>query len=840
MTMIIRATIALLAVSIAGCGGGGGGDGEVLAGKQAVYPVGGTLTFTNTTAGQPTPTVTLVNLVNNRSLSLTNTGSFTFESLPTGAGYQLAVQPQPAGFACSVSNGNNQVNGAAVSNVAVTCRAGDFSVGGTVTGLGTGNPGLVVGNNGNTLNISADGPFSFTVSNGAAYNVHIATAHGHYQCVLRNPSGTQVSAVTGTVNAAHVEGISIVCATAVNVSVFGLGANNPGLSLVNSYGTDGSNATRTDESLTVQGDGAVSFATRLPFGRAYTVNVSGTGHPDYNCAVANGNGTTGAAVVTIAVNCTAPAALTLVGSTPGDGATNVALRGLPQITFAAGIQSTTAHSGSVYLSNAFGSEATSLDILGPTVVLNPAQRLIPSTAYVLTVTSALRGVQKQRLPSPLTLSFTTGSGWSAAQSVGTNVLGANFQNYRENDTPQIAFLAGGDALAAWSVPSFTRQCEPPPDQNFCWYDESGMTVYFSRLTAGSQTWSAPQPMTPAVSAAAGFRIASDGVGNALFVLRNGSTLTERRYSTGLWTGAINVDTGGRAVTDISELVTDGNGNAHLIVLANDGVAASVYAHRYTFSTGIWNTPTPLESNATPAAYPALAAAGGRAIASWTHIDTYPATTLNVSRFSGTAWDATPTVIASSDAATNYLFDSRLAFDIGGYATVIWTQGAGNLTYDLYAKRFIVGTGWEASQSTLDTFSNYIGNMSVAYATNGNAYASWTQYDGSATNLYVSKQINGVWSMLPAPEAAAGAIYDAKLIVDWSDNAIVAWTQAANGSTHLFANQYTARANSWSSPHQVETAVGTTSFPALALNPATNNALAVWLKGAAVSSARFGD
>jgi len=64
-----------------------------------------------------------------------NSAGFTLPTpVPFGGAFAVTVQAQPTGLTCSVAGGSGTV-AAAVSSVAVTCSPNAFSVGGSITGL---------------------------------------------------------------------------------------------------------------------------------------------------------------------------------------------------------------------------------------------------------------------------------------------------------------------------------------------------------------------------------------------------------------------------------------------------------------------------------------------------------------------------------------------------------------------------------------------------------------------------------------------------------------------------------------------------------------------------------
>src|SRR2546430_3163445 len=96
-------------------------------------------------------------------LTVSADGSFTFSApVAQGSPYAVTVLAQPAGQSCSVANGSGTVAEANITNVAVTCAANTFTVGGTISGLsGT---VLLQNNGGDNLTISVNGGFAFSAA----------------------------------------------------------------------------------------------------------------------------------------------------------------------------------------------------------------------------------------------------------------------------------------------------------------------------------------------------------------------------------------------------------------------------------------------------------------------------------------------------------------------------------------------------------------------------------------------------------------------------------------------------------------------------------------------------
>jgi uncharacterized repeat protein (TIGR03803 family) len=147
-------------------------------------------------------------LVNGSDTLAVNSGASSF-TMPTAVAYTSAyavtVQTQPTGLSCSVSNSSGTMGSAAVSDIAVTCSANTYTVGGTITGLTAG--GLVLLDNGGDATTLSANATQFTMNTGVAYGSAYAVT------VQTPPAGLvcSVSNGTGTMGAADVTNVSIAC-----------------------------------------------------------------------------------------------------------------------------------------------------------------------------------------------------------------------------------------------------------------------------------------------------------------------------------------------------------------------------------------------------------------------------------------------------------------------------------------------------------------------------------------------------------------------------------------------------------------------------------------------------
>src|ERR1700734_390491 len=183
-------------------------------------------------------------------------------------------------------------------------HASDFTIGGTVSGVTSGNSGTLLDNGGNSLKVTANGKFTFTtaLANGAAYSVTVGTEPTGETCT--------VTAGSGTVGTANVTTVKVACKATTHT----IGGTASGL-------LTGRSVTLLDNggsTLKVAKNGAFTFKTALASGAAYKVTV-GTQAAGETCTVTKGSGTVGTSNVTnVAVACT-PNTYTIGGKLSGLG-----------------------------------------------------------------------------------------------------------------------------------------------------------------------------------------------------------------------------------------------------------------------------------------------------------------------------------------------------------------------------------------------------------------------------------------------------------------------------------------------------------------------------------------
>ncbi|WP_129781749.1 choice-of-anchor tandem repeat GloVer-containing protein [Peristeroidobacter soli] len=145
-----------------------------------------------------------------------NATSFT---MPTAVAfssrYAVVVATQPTNFMCTVSNGAGTMGAGPVTDIAVTCAQTAFTLGGSISGLGSN--GLILANGSDTLAVLANAA-TFTmpaaIAKGASYEISVVSNPAAVRCTVSNKSGVavpggatsnlDVSCVPATVSAWHV------------------------------------------------------------------------------------------------------------------------------------------------------------------------------------------------------------------------------------------------------------------------------------------------------------------------------------------------------------------------------------------------------------------------------------------------------------------------------------------------------------------------------------------------------------------------------------------------------------------------------------------------------------
>jgi hypothetical protein len=166
-----------------------------------------------------------------------------------------------------------------------------YTIGGSVSGLGSGLSVVLQDNGGDNLTVSANGSFTFAtkVASSGAYAVTILTQPTGQTCTATGASGTATANVTS---------VAVACTTNTP-QAFTIGGSVTGLATSTSLVLQDNGG----DNLTVSATGSFMFATQVASGSAYAVTIL-TQPTGQTCTVAQGSGTVNAAAVTtVSVTC---------------------------------------------------------------------------------------------------------------------------------------------------------------------------------------------------------------------------------------------------------------------------------------------------------------------------------------------------------------------------------------------------------------------------------------------------------------------------------------------------------------------------------------------------------
>ncbi len=281
------------------CGGGGGASG-----RAASFSIGGTVA--GLSVGE---TVTLANNATD-TVVVSASGSFSFASpVVENGSYAVTVVTQPLGQVCAVSGARGTQVLFNITTVGVSCVTENFTIGGVVSGLSSGQQVTLLNNGGSSSLVAAGGAFQFATPTAyhSGYQVTVGTQPTHEVCSVTHGSNPSITANVSTIAVS-----CVIDRYPIAVTVGGL-LSGQQLTLSNN-GAD---------SLTVTQNGPVFFQSSVPFGGSYAVTVSAQPNTQ-TCNLFKGSGTgVSAAITDIRVRC-APLVVNAWGDslTAGAGTSN--------------------------------------------------------------------------------------------------------------------------------------------------------------------------------------------------------------------------------------------------------------------------------------------------------------------------------------------------------------------------------------------------------------------------------------------------------------------------------------------------------------------------------------
>jgi hypothetical protein len=364
--------------------------------------------------------------------------------------------------------------------------------------------------------------------------------------------------------------------------------------------------------------------------------------------------------------------------------------------------------------------------------------------------------------------FVAGTGWDVAATIETEPTLAA-------EDPRVGMDRDGNAIAVWEQTDGTRY-----------------SIWANRFLLGTGWGTASTIESDSAGHAYSPQVAVDSAGNAMasWYQNDGTRFNARanRYVPGTgWGTAATIETENLGTAYPPSVAFDGPGNATAVWTQNDGTRNNLWSNRYVLGNG-WGTAVPVESLTGDASSAAIAVdAAGYATAVWVH----HTTTYDVwaNRYvPGTGW-GTPVQI---DSEAGEAVAPVVGIDSDGNVIAVWLQYEG-IRYDVWSNRYVVGTGWGTAELIeMDDIHNLgASGQQVAVDPTGAAVAVWSVSDGTRNNIWANRYIPGTgWGTPQLVEMESGGpASNPTIAVDVSGGVTAVWTMSDGTRTNIWANTF---------------------------------------------------
>jgi hypothetical protein len=165
-------------------------------------------------------------------------------------------------------------------------------------------------------------------------------------------------------------------------------------------------------------------------------------------------------------------------------------------------------------------------------------------------------------------------------------------------------------------------------------------------------------------------------------------------------------------------------------------------------------------------------------------------------------------------------------DLAGNAIAVWRQSDGTRN-SIRASRFVPGTGWGGAVLIGAENNGDVWFPSIAMDPHGNAVVVWSQSDGTRDNVWANRFVAGTgWGAAMLIETDdAGSASNPRVGVDPAGNAVAVWQQSDGIRDNIWTNRFVPRTG-WGTAGVRDTATGNARNPAVSLS-GSGDAMLVW-------------
>lgn len=292
-------------------------------------------------------------------------------------------------------------------------------------------------------------------------------------------------------------------------------------------------------------------------------------------------------------------------------------------------------------------------------------------------------------------------------------------------------------------------------------------------------------------------------------------------------GSIKIETSDEFMA-LPKIATDANGNALAVWAGND---SNLWSNRYNKDTGWENAQLiPIKPHAfhqQPFPLEIAFDNNGNALAVWTYYSEGGTDNVWSNQYSkDTGW-ATAQFIVTSHRSTN---DFNVAFATDGNAIAVWSQNNGT-SISIWSNRYNKDNRWETAQLIQTDISGVNSFPQIAIDTNGNAMAVWSHNNGTSISIWSNRYNKDTgWEtarLFDTDINAKNALsLRPQIAMDANGNTLAVWSQTNGGRFYIFSNQYNDDTG-WGTPQKIDNnLIGDALHPQIAFGN-NGNALAVW-------------
>jgi hypothetical protein len=276
------------------------------------------------------------------------------------------------------------------------------------------------------------------------------------------------------------------------------------------------------------------------------------------------------------------------------------------------------------------------------------------------------------------------------------------------------------------------------------------------------------------------------------------------------------------------VAVDGSGNALAVWQQSDGTRHNIWSSRYMPASG-WSTPVLVENDPEEAGSVRIALnANGDGFAVWTQVSTIRPAVVWARRYEAASGWGAATRVQSNTGGDGFL--PQIAIDHAGNAVAIWHQTDG-ARYNVWANRFVVGTGWEGGAFVENDNTGDAQYAEVGMDANGNAIAVWQQFDGTRFNIMSNVlPSGGSWGTAEPIENDINPSTLPQIAVNAAGEALAVWMHEQDGGEgqDVMVNRYVP-GSGWGASAPLDGTDRSAILPKIVLN-ASGIGHAIWMEG----------